>query len=108
MRWWIKYLGAVAALVGSVYPAGIVREGRPRLMLCTDWKENAGKRVLRLVVRFSGIAGGRVFEEEMERTEKVGKRKNWVGGREGMECTVEVVRRMIESSDLVSSAYIHA
>jgi retrograde regulation protein 2 len=38
--WWCMYYGRVAAVVGEVYPAGIVRKGEELLQLSVAWDSN--------------------------------------------------------------------
>ena len=90
--WWCRYVGRVAAVVGGVWPAGVVDGTQQRLELLGRWREGgngSGKRSrIELVLRVregdnmtadEGIAGS------VKALEKVGKRKNWVGGGGGGE-----------------------
>ena len=57
-----------------------------------DVGKKESKRVLRLQVSFAERPGGvghRTYAEDVLRIEKLGKRKNWVGGREGEGCKIE-------------------
>ncbi|KAK8206890.1 retrograde regulation protein 2 [Zalaria obscura] len=87
-RWWIGYLGRVAGLVGAVAPAGRLEEGEVEVV--AGW--GRGKKGERVEVRvgFGEVGAEEVFRGEVEKVEKVGKRKNWVGGREGAGWRVEV------------------
>lgn len=96
--WWTKYIGRAAALVGEVYPAGVV-PALPRMELGVGWKElvaGHGDVGIEVVVRVrarddmtaDGVIGGSV-----KALEKVGKRKNWVGGNGGWGRKVVVVVR---------------
>ncbi|KAG8629198.1 hypothetical protein KVT40_003063 [Elsinoe batatas] len=98
-RWWLKYLGRVGGLVGAVWPAGITEaEGEvgAGVEMQGRWerKEGKGDRVV-LEVKVRGTEEEvrewkGVFEDEIEDVVKVGKKKNWVGGREGFGYKVEV------------------
>jgi len=97
--WWARYLGAVARLIGDAYPAGVVREGSRRLEVVG---RDGGDRML-LDVRFSGRHARAAAEDAakaVKAIEKVGKRKNWVGGpgREGWGIKVEVSVAVDESA----------
>lgn len=88
LDWWARYLGAVARLVGDVYPAGVVDEAASRLRLAA----RVGKGVV-LEVAFLGdgaAAAAGDCDKALRAVEKVGKKKNWVGGREGWGLKVEV------------------
>jgi retrograde regulation protein 2 len=80
-EWWCMYLGRIAAVLASVYPAGIIR--KPRVNVAAQWtltkKDNE-----KLFVNFE-------FEKEpdeldeglnaaLRKVEKAGKKKNWIGG----------------------------
>lgn len=98
LGWWVRYVGAVAGLVGGVYPGGVVRAGRERVEVEGRWREvakgtRAGEMGIEVVVRVKEGDGGLV-EGGVRALEKVGKRKNWSGGREGYGFRVEVVVRM--------------
>lgn len=97
LSWWAKYVGAVAGLVGEVYPGGLVRVGAERMDVEGRWKAGVkGKRAdevgIEVVVRVREGDEGSV-ERGVRALEKVGKRKNWGGGKEGYGFRVEVVVR---------------
>jgi retrograde regulation protein 2 len=91
--WWAGYLGNVAAVVGSVYPAGRnALDGRPkeRVAIEAAWAAGLGKKGLQEGVRVTvradegevtmgrGAEGG--VMELIAEWEKMGKKKNWVRG----------------------------
>jgi retrograde regulation protein 2 len=80
-EWWCMYLGRVAAVLASVYPAGAIRH--KRVNINTQWKVTK-KDNEKLCIDFK-------FEQEpdeldeglnsaLRKVEKAGKKKNWVGG----------------------------
>jgi retrograde regulation protein 2 len=74
MEFWCRYLGAVAAVVGAIYPAGIIVEGEERVRF---FGEEKGAIVLG--VRFKGgdpVTNGIMVEKELDGVRKVGKKKN--------------------------------
>jgi retrograde regulation protein 2 len=81
-EWWCMYLGRVAAVLASVYPAGIIRETRLRTK--TTWsltkKEND-----RLCIDFAFEKSPDELDEglhaALRKVEKAGKKKSWVGGQ---------------------------
>ena len=85
--WWTRYLGRVAALLGYLYPAGVVR-GSDGLVLGVT---TAGGKVALVARKVGGEVvkeGG--FEEAMLKVMKVGKKKNWIGGKVGWGLQVAV------------------
>lgn len=93
--WWAKYVGRLAAVIGEMYPAGIIREGEERVKLSCRWgSSDKGKSVIQVhVVLREGASVRPAWADELE---KVGKKKNWVGGREGCGWKVEVHTKPIE------------
>lgn len=89
VAWWARYVGAVGALLGNVYPAGVVAEERLRLR-CEAAAAGRIKR-LGLLVTFRGMDADEEasFQGDVRGIEKVGKKKNWVGGEEGWGIKVE-------------------
>ncbi|PPJ59427.1 hypothetical protein CBER1_02419 [Cercospora berteroae] len=95
--WWINYLGAVASLMASIYPAGPL-VGQERLRLKAAWDRDEKQRaLLRLEVGVSGDVDEEVVEHEAHEVEKVGKRKRWIGGRDGIGHRLSVNVRPIRS-----------
>jgi retrograde regulation protein 2 len=89
--WWINYLGAVAALGGEVFPAGFVENAADRLEFQAKWdRDEKGREVLGLEVLFGADLAPEAFEKVVKGVEKVGKRKRWVGGRDGAGFRVDV------------------
>lgn len=88
--WWANYLGAVAALVGDVYPAGKVVDAQdPRIQISSVWADGLGKKgnqqgiLLHVKIRAGGgVVGKAMVNEHTDRIEGVGKKKNRVGGKE--------------------------
>ncbi|OQV07260.1 hypothetical protein CLAIMM_11718 [Cladophialophora immunda] len=94
---WASYLGALAGLLGTVYPAGHVDPKRPRIRLAARWADGLGKK---------GLSQGVVLDLKCRREdpmtvplalnplvddlEKVGKKKNRVGGEHGFGVPVQV------------------
>lgn len=94
--WWIGYLGAVAALIASVYPAGVTEANRGRLALEASWgRDDKDRPVLLLKATISADVDEEVFSIEARGVERVGKRKRWIGGRDGIghRVVVEVSER---------------
>ena len=89
--WWINYLGAVAALIAAVYPAGITARNTGRLAFRAAWEETEkGEREVTLRVVFGKGDQWSGFAKDVQAVEKVGKKKRWVGGRDGLGYKVQV------------------
>ncbi|PIA96225.1 Retrograde regulation protein 2 [Cercospora beticola] len=95
--WWINYLGAVASLIASIYPAGPL-VGHERLRLKAAWDRDEKQRALLVLeVGVSGDVDEEVVEHEAHEVEKVGKRKRWIGGRDGIGHRLSVKVHSIRS-----------
>jgi retrograde regulation protein 2 len=98
--WWTKYIGKVAMLVARLYPAGVVDEQKPRALIESQWKAGMGKHGCKEGLELKFLIDkqeGRKFmlketmEEVMEAIEKVGRKKNWVPGRDGWGMKIKVI-----------------
>jgi len=83
-EWWTRYLGRVAALIGEVYPAGVVK--KERLKLGAKWEGD----VLVVDLAFGEGCDMDAFAKVVKWIDKVGKKKNWVGGKEGWGIKIDV------------------
>ena len=91
--WVIRYLGAVAALVAAVYPAGAPqRRAAPRLTLDCSASYTEGSLIqLQLRVRYAKDIDDSMLAKEIKDIEKLGKKKHWIGGKSGVGFKVNVV-----------------
>jgi retrograde regulation protein 2 len=90
--WWINYIGAVSALVSEVFPAGFVEVDSARLMIEAEWnRDDSSRTILMLRLSFGQGIDAAAFGKAIKSLEKVGKRKRWIGGRDGSGHRVEVV-----------------
>ncbi|OCT46410.1 Retrograde regulation protein 2 [Cladophialophora carrionii] len=94
---WAKYLGALAGLVGTVYPAGHIDAKHPRLKFSARWADGLGKKglsqgvVLKLHCRRDDpMTCPLALNSLVNEVEKVGKKKNRVGGEHGYGVPIEV------------------
>ena len=101
---WADYLGAVASLVGAVYPAGLIGAKHTRLKISAHWADGLGKRglnqgvVLKLQCRRDDpMTCPTAVNKLVDNIEKVGKKKNRVGGEHGfgVPCEVRIERDLI-------------
>ncbi|KAI4728296.1 Ppx-GppA-domain-containing protein [Aureobasidium sp. EXF-10728] len=89
--WWCGYLGTVAALIGAIYPSG---RGNEVMDLSSAWNVSPKHGDKMLVLRTRDGQGSSlhaIVPDEMEKIEKCGKKKNWIGGREGFGFKVQVL-----------------
>lgn len=70
--WWAMFVGRIGAVVGVVWPAGV---GEGRLSVETRWSREGVEVVL-------GVGDDTVTEDKEKCLEKLGKKKNWIGGKE--------------------------
>ena len=87
------YLGRVAAVVASVYPAGLVRQNR--LELSTVWSQGKSHLFLNIDFTFGKRAEGMEawdegFQKAINAVEKAGKKKNWAIGGIGYKVAVKI------------------
>ncbi|CAL8579071.1 retrograde regulation protein 2 [Xanthoria parietina] len=88
--WWAKYIGRAAGGIAALFPAGVMREHEGvqvdvAASWCTVVKKKKGKVVeaIDFQVRYGmqELDGAvKVWRHHME---KVGKKKHWIGGKEG-------------------------
>jgi retrograde regulation protein 2 len=96
--WWAIYLGRVGAILGEVYPAGVVDENEPLIAIDASMKEvvdtDAKKRLNVTVACESEILTSDSFLKAIKRLDKLGKKKNWPHGSGGFK--IEVNTRSIK------------
>ncbi|KAK4167825.1 Ppx/GppA phosphatase family-domain-containing protein [Cladorrhinum sp. PSN259] len=97
--WWAAYLGRVGYLIGRLYPSGRIDESKPRISLSSEWAWDLGRKKrregVRLIISVQKVKHDPTKLKETLRdhvgiVEKVGKKKNWVGGQDGWGMKVEV------------------
>jgi retrograde regulation protein 2 len=107
--WWCNYVGKLAWLIGEIYPTGVVGP-KPKLWLSARFADNLGKSGQKegIELTISILKGGegditisnrgakltigkKRIDEYARQVAKVGKKKNWVGGRDGCGTAVKVV-----------------
>lgn len=76
--WWAKYLGRVGALIGAIYPAG---RGDGAMTLRASWfltKKDKFSLMLSTRTGDGKMSLRTIAEEEVDKIEKAGKKKNWI------------------------------
>ncbi|KAL5409716.1 hypothetical protein PMIN06_003110 [Paraphaeosphaeria minitans] len=103
--WWTCYIGKVALLVRRLYPSGFVEETKPRVRLSAQWTmESRGERgtngieLLFLIQKSTNdpVKLKETIQDHLHVIKKVGKAKNWIGGRDGWGLVVKVSVREVQ------------
>ena len=75
LAYWARYLGAIARVVGNVYPTGIIREEKLRFF-ATDEMANTGAIILKVAIREDDPATSAIMVmDSIMDLAKVGKKK---------------------------------
>ncbi|KAH8805121.1 Ppx/GppA phosphatase family-domain-containing protein [Xylogone sp. PMI_703] len=97
--WWTGYLGRVGLIISRLYPAGSIEETKPRLLLSAKWSSTLGKEKNKQGVELTFVIQKvqqdpmkfkEALEDHISDLKKVGKKKNWIGGREGWGMAVGI------------------
>lgn len=82
IAWWCSYPGRIGAVIGEVYPAGVVSQTKVKME--ARWSEGKKGAQLDIDVDFGrdeeGTAQSIGVMKALKQVEKVGKKKNWPGG----------------------------
>lgn len=98
--WWTCYIGKVALLVRQLHPSGFIDDAEPRIRLSARWTAEcsggSGLNGLQLVFlvrkkKNDPMKLKETVQDHVHVIEKVGKPKNWIGGREGWGLPIEVL-----------------
>ncbi|KAI9804429.1 MAG: hypothetical protein M1825_001328 [Sarcosagium campestre] len=98
--WWCRYIGTTAWLVAETYPSGQFDEAKPRLGLSAKWASGLGKKgkkdgvELLVSIRHQGndpMTEKKMLKKDLKTIDKVGKKKNWIGGKSGWGLGVRTV-----------------
>lgn len=104
--WWTRYLGKVGLVVSTLYPAGVIDDFKPRVVIAANWSDHLGstkdKKGIELTFSVRKVENDpmklkEALEDNLDVVEKVGKQKNWIGGRDGwgMKVKAKVVEEDI-------------
>jgi retrograde regulation protein 2 len=104
--WWTGYVGKIGLLINRLYPTGTIDEHKPRVIFSAEWADNLGKKHnkqgLKLICSIQKVNNDpmkikEALEEFSHTIVKVGKKKNWIGGKNGwgIAVCVEVVEEGI-------------
>lgn len=98
--WWTLYIGRVALVISKLYPSGVINEQKPRVRIAAEWATNLGKKGKKDGVRVTFSIQRRendpmklkeTLEDHVKEIAKVGKKKNWIGGKKAFGMKVEVL-----------------
>lgn len=97
--WWTRYLGKLGLVLGQLYPTGVIDTSKPRIVPRAEWQSGLGKKGkkegLHLTISIQKVAYDpthlkQELQHDVQKIQKVGKRKNWIGGRDGWGIKVQV------------------
>ncbi|KAL8916119.1 MAG: hypothetical protein Q9172_006445 [Xanthocarpia lactea] len=97
--WWAKYIGRVASGIAELFPAGVLTEREAvGVSVVSEWsvaEETDEKKVIEFTISHELEELDSAVEVWRHGMEKVGKKKNWIGGRGGwgMKVVTNVMRR---------------
>ncbi|KAJ5378415.1 hypothetical protein N7509_011534 [Penicillium cosmopolitanum] len=106
--WWTRYLGKLGLVLTQLYPIGTIDTFKPRIIPSARWATGLGKKGkkdgLKLTIAIQKVEYDPThlreeLEHDVQKIEKVGKRKNWIGGRDGWGVKVLV---SVEEEDLLA------
>ncbi|CAG8121760.1 unnamed protein product [Penicillium olsonii] len=106
--WWTRYLGKLGLVLSQLYPTGSIDTSKPRILPRAEWRTGLGKKGnkegLDLTISIQRVIYDPTnlkeeLEHDVKRIEKVGKRKNWIGGRDGWGIKVRV---LVVEEDLIA------
>ena len=92
-------MGKLGLVLARLYPTGNVDPARPRVLPTARWADDLGKRkdkegielkILVQKVAYDPTWLKEELEPDLKKIQKVGKRKNWIGGRDGWGMKVDV------------------
>jgi retrograde regulation protein 2 len=100
--WWTRYVGKVGMLISRMYPTGFINKKEPRVALSATFAPGLGKggnkEGLKLIISIQKVKNDpmklkEAVEDITRDVEKIGKKKNWIGGENGWGMAVKVVVR---------------
>ena len=106
--WWTRYIGEVGQLITTVYPAGLVDPKHPRFKIEANWAKGFGKsgkkEGIRVCLKIKKVKDDpkmleSALKEMSKDLKKVGKKKNWIGGRDGWGMSIDI--DVVEVKDLL-------
>ncbi|KAH7216866.1 Ppx/GppA phosphatase family-domain-containing protein [Fusarium redolens] len=108
--WWAAYLGRVGYLLGRLYPSGKVDESKPRIVLSSEWAWDLGHKKkgegVQLTISIQKMKHDpaklkKALRDHVNIVEKIGKKKNWIGGPDGWGMKVKL--KIVEEDILILS-----
>lgn len=91
--WWAVYIGRAGAILGEVYPAGVVVAEERLLGIkagAVDAKGDEDKKKILIALYCSGdVLSSEAFVKAVKKLDKLGKKKNWPRGSGGYKVDVD-------------------
>ncbi|KAH7410938.1 transcription regulator [Cadophora sp. MPI-SDFR-AT-0126] len=106
--WWTRYLGSVGLLISKIYPGGNFDEDEPRIKIDSEWASGFGtdddKEGLRLILSIKKVKDDAMMlrealDDHVSDIDKVGKHKNWIGGRDGWGMSIDIKIKEVAKLD---------
>ncbi|KAJ5948389.1 hypothetical protein N7466_001404 [Penicillium verhagenii] len=100
--WWTRYIGKLGLVLGQLYPTGFIDSSKPRIVPSARWVHGLGKKgnkdglELEISLQKAAYDPTHLKEElnhDVQKIVKVGKRKHWIGGKDGWGVKVVVLVR---------------
>ncbi|KAJ5642483.1 hypothetical protein N7490_006483 [Penicillium lividum] len=104
--WWTRYLGKLGLVLNQLYPTGSIDSSKPRIVPSARWANGLGKKgkkhglELKIAIQKVDYDPSHFKEElshDVQKIVKVGKRKHWIGGKDGWGLKVVV---LVQEEDL--------
>lgn len=90
--WWCSYFGRIGAVLGEIYPAGVV--SKSKVEISARWVTGDAKQALQVDVDFGkdeeGIVQSIGVVKALKQVEKIGKKKNWPERKGGHKVLLNV------------------
>jgi retrograde regulation protein 2 len=90
--WWCMYYGRIAAVIGEVYPAGVVRKGKELLKLHVEWGSRSAA---------GSVVEGMIRLQQKEKEQKERKEKKLKSNKDDSSAVVRVVVDFGEADDSI-------
>lgn len=109
--WWCYYFGRVGALIGNIYPAGVVHEADNKLKIHTDWFHKVDEDKVDIIMDFGHDEQDSLQSagvgKALDKIIKLSKKKKWpVPGEGGRKIRLDV-RKNGERVDLDADSEEH-
>ena len=101
-------MGSIGLLISKIYPGGNFDEDEPRIKVDSEWASGFGKNDdkegLRLILSIKKVKDDAMMlrealDDHVSDIDKVGKHKNWIGGRDGWGMSIDIKIKEVAKLD---------